>query len=145
MSIDIRLLARSDERVLDRVAPEVFDHVIDKQWTNRFFTEPSHHIVVAIDDGVVVGMATAVDYVHPDKPPQLWINELGVGASHRGRGIAKQMLARLLDHGRELGCTEAWLGTEETNEAARRLYVSAGGVAEPFILYSFQLSDDSPK
>lgn len=52
------------------------------------------------------------------------------------------MVARLLEHGRSLECTEAWLGTEETNEPARQLYVSSGGDAEPFILYSFKLSED---
>jgi ribosomal protein S18 acetylase RimI-like enzyme len=49
------------------------------------------------------------------------------------------LLAALLEHGRAIGCTEAWLGTEEDNVAARRLYESAGGQAEPFILYSFPL------
>jgi ribosomal protein S18 acetylase RimI-like enzyme len=89
-------------------------------------------------------MTTAVDYVHPDKPPQLWINEVGVASTHRQRGIARQMLDRMLQHGRDLGCSEAWLGTEQTNEAAQRLYRSAGGVAEPFILYSFMLAESPP-
>jgi hypothetical protein len=40
-----------------------------------------------------------------------------------------------------LGCTEAWLGTEADNEPARRLYLSAGGQAAPFVLYSFILGD----
>jgi aminoglycoside 6'-N-acetyltransferase I len=142
MPIEIRLLTPGDEPVLDRVADSVFDNAIDAKWTRRFFSEPNHHIVVAVDDGIVVGMTSAVDYVHPDKPPQLWINEVGVATSHRGRGIAKQMLERMLAHGRQLECTEAWLGTEETNEPARRLYANAGGSAEPFILYSFGLSDD---
>jgi aminoglycoside 6'-N-acetyltransferase I len=144
MTIEIRLLTQGDEPLLDRVADDVFDNRVEAKWTRRFFDAPNHHIVVAIDDGIVVGMTTAVDYVHPDKAPQLWINEVGVGTSHRGRGIAKQMLERMLALGRHLECTEAWLGTEETNEPARRLYVSAGGSAEPFILYSFGLSDDSP-
>jgi aminoglycoside 6'-N-acetyltransferase I len=144
MSIEIRLLASGDEPLLDRVADDVFDNRVEAKWTRRFFDAANHHIVVAIDDGVVVGMTTAVDYVHPDKAPQLWINEVGVGTSHRGRGIAKQMLERMLALGRELECTEAWLGTEATNEPARRLYAGAGGSAEPFILYSFGLLDDSP-
>jgi hypothetical protein len=38
-----------------------------------------------------------------------------------------------------VGCTEAWLGTEPDNLAARRLYESAGSAAEPFVLYSFSL------
>jgi ribosomal protein S18 acetylase RimI-like enzyme len=140
MALEIRLLVRGDEHLLDHVGDAVFDDPVDPQWTRRFFEEKSHHLVVAIDEGIVVGMTTAVDYVHPDKPPQLWINEVGVASTHRQRGIARQMLDRMLQHGRDLGCSEAWLGTEQTNEAAQRLYRSAGGVAEPFILYSFRLS-----
>jgi ribosomal protein S18 acetylase RimI-like enzyme len=33
----------------------------------------------------------------------------------------------LLDEGRRLGCVEAWVATEVSNEAARRLYRSAWG------------------
>ena len=140
MAIEIRLLRAGDEAVLDRVAADVFDHAVHPVWTRRFFREANHHLVVALDDGVVVGMITAVDYVHPDKAPQLWINEVGVATEYRRRGIARRMLDRMLAHGRELGCTEAWLGTEEANDAARGLYRSAGGSEESFILYSFPLS-----
>ena len=86
-------------------------------------------------------MASAVDYVHPDKAPQLWINEVGVAPAHQRRGIGSLLLDALLALGRSLGCTEAWPGTEEDNLAARRLYESAGGEAEPFVLYSFPLEE----
>ena len=84
-------------------------------------------------------MVSAVDYVHPDKAPQLWINELGVAPSHERRGIGSRLIEAMLAHGRRLGCTEAWVGTENDNAAARGLYEKAGGAGEPFVLYSFQL------
>ena len=31
-----------------------------------------------MDEEQIVGFASAVHYVHPDKPPELWINEMGV-------------------------------------------------------------------
>jgi aminoglycoside 6'-N-acetyltransferase I len=62
---------------------------------------------------------------------------MGVAPSHHRRGIGRQVLDALLAHGRALGCTEAWLGTELENEPARRLYESAGGKSETFVLYSF--------
>jgi hypothetical protein len=54
-------------------------------------------------------------------------------------------MAAILDHGRALGCTEAWVGTEETNFAARRLYSGAGGVedSDRFITYTFDLKENS--
>jgi aminoglycoside 6'-N-acetyltransferase I len=141
VSIEIRLLGPGDIEVLDRVAPDVFDGPVDPRWARAFLDDTRHHLVVAIDDGTVVGMASAVDYVHPDKAPQLWINEVGVATSHRRRGIARRLLDALLAHGRTLGCTEAWLGTEEDNVAARRLYEGAGSKPERFVLYSFPLEE----
>jgi ribosomal protein S18 acetylase RimI-like enzyme len=138
-SVEIRLLGPEDADVLQHVGADVFDGPVDSRWTSEFFNDARHHLAVAIDEGSVVGMVSAVNYVHPDKAPQLWINEIGVATTHRRRGIARQLLDAILAHGRTLGCTEAWLGTEETNEPARRLYTRAGGKAEPFMLYSFPL------
>ena len=140
MPIDIRLLGPGDLAVLDRVADDVFDGPVAARWARALLDDARHHLVVALDGGVVVGMASAVDYVHPDKAPQLWINELGVAPAHRRRGIGRRLLDALLAHGRALGCTEAWLGTEEDNLPARRLYEGAGSAAERFVLYSFPLA-----
>jgi aminoglycoside 6'-N-acetyltransferase I len=140
-SVDILELGTDDAPLLDRVADGVFDHPIDPRWSAEFFADPRHHLIVAVDNGTVVGMITAVHYVHPDKAPQLWINEVGVAPSHRRRGIGRRMLDAMLAHGKALGCTEAWLGTEEDNLPARRLYESVESSAEPFMLYSFRLDE----
>ena len=58
-------------------------------WTAEFLADSRHHLAVAVDEGRVVGMASAVHYVHPDKPPELWINEVGVAPTHRGLGIGR--------------------------------------------------------
>jgi Acetyltransferases len=142
MDIEIRLLRADDLAVLEKTANGVFDAPVQEQLAREFLADARHHLAVAIEDGVVVGMASAIDYVHPDKAAQLWINEVGVAPSHRRLGIGRLLLDTLLEHGRTLGCTEAWLGTEEDNVAARRLYESAGGQAEPFILYSFPLGNN---
>lgn len=139
MAIVVRVLGRDEGDVLLRVADGVFDETVDAYWTSAFFADLRHHLAVAIEDGVVVGMVSAVDYVHPDKAPQLWINEIGVAPSHQRRGIGRQLLDVILVHGRSLGCTEAWLGTEESNVPAKALYKSVGGLAEQFTLYSFPL------
>ena len=140
MPVEIRLLGRDDAAVLDRVAPDVFDDPVAPRWTRAFLDDARHHLVVALDDGVVVGMASAVDYVHPDKAPQLWINEVGVAPSHHRRGIGRELVDALVARARALGCTYAWVGTEEDNLPARRLYERAGGAAEPFVLYGWHLT-----
>ena len=131
MSPIIRLLGPGDASVLDNVAPDVFDDPIDRERADEFLADPRHHLVVAVADGQVVGFVSAVHYVHSDKAPQLWINEVGVAPPYQGQGIGRRLMDRLLDCGRELGCREAWVGTERSNTAARRLYAAAGGVEEP--------------
>ena len=103
MTLDIRLLAPGDERVLARVAPGVFDHDVDPGLTAEFLRDPRHHLAVAIEDGAVVGFASGVHYVHPDKPAELWVNEVGVAPSHQRRGLGKRLLHALFAHGRDLG------------------------------------------
>lgn len=137
--VAIRILDTGDAAVLDHVAADVFDNAVDARWTAEFFADPRHHIAVAMDAGQVVGFASGVHYVHPDKPPELFIDEVGVAPTHQGRGIARRLMETLLDHGRALGCVTAWVGTERDNTAANRLYASAGGVPEEFVLYAFDL------
>jgi ribosomal protein S18 acetylase RimI-like enzyme len=128
MSMEIRLLRPSDAALLADAAEGVFDHPIDPRWSTEFLADPRHHLMVAIDEGRVVGMASGVHYVHPDKAPELWVNEVGVSAEHRGRGVGRRIVTELLAHGRALGCSEAWLLTDPQNAAARRMYAAAGGV-----------------
>jgi GNAT superfamily N-acetyltransferase len=146
MSIEIRLLGPADARVLENVAPGVFDKPINPHWSAEFLADPRHHLAVAIDEGRVVGMASAVNYVNPDKPSELWINEVGVALTHQRRGVGRQILAALLDRGRALGCNEAWVLTDTGNAAARGLYSAAGGAEnsrETPVMVTFKLTDST--
>ena len=142
MTLEVRILQAGDASVLERVADDVFDEPVDPHRTAEFLADPRHHLAVAIDGGVVVGMASGVHYLHPDKPPQLFINEVGVTSSHQGRGIGRRVLDALLERGRTLGCSEAWVLTDESNSIARKLYASAGGEidSDPAIMYTFPFS-----
>jgi ribosomal protein S18 acetylase RimI-like enzyme len=142
MNIRILLLGADDASVLLRVAPGVFDGPVDPRWTSEFFADSRHHLVVALDGEEVVGMASGMHYVHPDKPRELWINEVGVAPTHQGQGIGRQLLDRLLAHGRALRCEVAWVLTDSANPPAERLYESAGGVEAPpgGKMYTFELN-----
>jgi aminoglycoside 6'-N-acetyltransferase I len=90
----IRILGPGDAAVLDHVAEGVFDNAVYPRWTAEFLADSRQRI--AVDDGRVVGMESAVHYVHPDKPPELWINEVGVALTYRGLGIGRRLLDALL-------------------------------------------------
>jgi ribosomal protein S18 acetylase RimI-like enzyme len=141
MSIEFRILGPDDEAVLSRIAPEVFDHDVDAALTREFLLDPRHHLAVALEEGTVVGFASAVHYVHPDKPVELWINEVGVAPSHQRQGIGRRLLETIFAHGRSLGCREAWVLTSPANGPAIRLYEAAGGadMADPPVMFTFRL------
>lgn len=146
VTAEIRVLRAGDEAVLDRVAEDTFDNAIIPAVARAFLADPRHHLAVAIDDGVVVGFASAVHYLHPDKPsPELWINEVGVAETHQGRGLARRLMTAILETGRALGCSVAWVLTERDNTPAMRLYASAGGVEAPkdAVMFEFELKKSS--
>lgn len=139
--IFIRMLEATDTAILDRVAPGVFDHEIDPQWTAEFLSDPRHHMAVALRENEVVGMASAVHYVHPDKAPELWVNEVGVAPALRSKGIGRRLLHALFERGRSLGCREAWLGSAPGNAAAHRLFSGVGGKERAMIQFTFDLDE----
>jgi GNAT superfamily N-acetyltransferase len=143
MGIEIKHLRETDLAPLSNVADGVFDDPLDAKATRTFLADPRHHLTVAIEDGRVIGFASAVHYVHPDKPlPELWINEVGVAPTHQGRGVGKTILDALLALGRELHCTEAWVLTDRPNAPAMKLYKSLGGIegAPDVVMFTFRLS-----
>ena len=139
MRVEIRRLRAGDERVLERVADEVFDEPIDSARLQAYLAEPGHYMIVAIADGVVVGQCAAVMHRHPDKATELYIDEVGVTPAMQRQGIARQMLNAMYALGRELGCEETWVGTENDNAAANGLYRSYGVEGEPFVMYLMEL------
>ena len=144
----IKALTPDDLALLMSAADDVFDDRVDENFAREFLNDPRHHIVVALSGGVIVGFASAVHYIHPDKPPELWINEVGVAVSHHRQGIGKAIMKEILQLGRRLGCKNAWVLTDHGNEAANRLYRSAGGQTnqEKTMLYEFDLApDQSPR
>jgi ribosomal protein S18 acetylase RimI-like enzyme len=141
MPTTVRVLTSSEAQVLSNVAPDVFDGPVNPRWTAEFFADPRHHLAVALEGDLVVGMASGVHYLHPDKPPELFINEVGVSEAWQGQGLGRQLLDALIAHARMLGCVAAWTLTEEENTVARRLYTSLGGLEEGVRIFVVPLED----
>ncbi|HVX80214.1 MAG TPA: GNAT family N-acetyltransferase [Devosiaceae bacterium] len=140
MAVTLHRLRPGEEAILARVAPEVFDEAVDRDRLARYFAAPGHLMLLAREGDLVVGQCAAVVHHHPDKPTELYVDELGTASTHRRRGIGRALLAAMFEWGRELGCEEAWLGTELDNEPANRLYRGFAPAAdEPMQLYAFRL------
>ncbi len=103
------MLHAGDHALLTNVAPDVFDNEVDDRLSSEFLRDARHHMAVAIDAGRIIGFASGVHYVHPDKPAEMFINEVGVASSHHGRGIGKAIMKTMLEHARSIGCVNAWV------------------------------------
>jgi ribosomal protein S18 acetylase RimI-like enzyme len=139
MEVELRRLGPGDAQVLDRVAAEVFDEPIRPERLAAYLAEPSYLMIVALVNGEVVGQVACALHRHPDKPTELYVDEVGVTPALQGRGIARRMIEDAFAWGRELGCEEAWVGTEPDNAAAIALYRGFGQVPVPIVMFEYDL------
>jgi len=136
-----------DEAILENVTAGVFDRTVVPELAADFVKDPRHHMVVAVVGGTIVGCASGVHYVHPDKPPELFIHEVAVAPSHQRRGVGRRLVEELLAIARELDCVEAWVLSESDNRAAERLYLSVNERAvsrKAVVMFSMPLRRDDP-
>ncbi len=137
--MELKRITVDDTEVFDYIADDVFDEPIHPSRLRDYLADASHLMMLAIDDGLVVGQCAAVVHRHPDKVAELYIDEVGTATSHLRQGIARRLMDAIFEWGRELGCEESWLGTELDNVAANGLYQAMDSDPEPIVLYCFGL------
>lgn len=141
MAIDIRLATPADAALLANPVDDLFDAATDPELVAAFLADPRHHMAIACD-GPLIGFVSGVHYIHPDKPAQMFLNEVSVAEGWQRRGIATDLMRHMLDHASRLGCTEAWVLADPT-EAALGFYESLGAdrTGRHFAMFTFALGD----
>ncbi len=141
--VTIHRVTRDNARLLERVDDDVFDRAVEPVLVTDFLANPANVLFVAVAGGEVIGMVSGIAYVHPDKPLQLFVNEIGVCSRFRQRGVGRRLMEALLQQARALGCSEAWVATEVENSAARGLYRGTGAEEDSSlaVLYTYRLHD----
>jgi ribosomal protein S18 acetylase RimI-like enzyme len=92
--------------------------------------------MAAFDGDDCVGFAFG--YVLPRRhrvPTMLFVYEIEVDESHRGRGIGARLMRALAD---EAGADEGFVLTEPDNDAANALYASVGGTRSDVVEWDFE-------
>jgi ribosomal protein S18 acetylase RimI-like enzyme len=128
-------ITSANAHLLERVAPGTFDHAIDAKRLERYLSNPANWLCVAMKDELVVSMCMCVVHDHPDKPTELFLDEIGTGDDWRKRGAARTLMKKVFDRADAEGIEEIWLGTEPDNVAARALYEGTGAKPEPALIY----------
>ena len=111
-------------------AGHLFDEAPHEDWTHRFLSERSHHLLLASVDNVPAGFVTGVEIAHPDKGVEMMLYELGVDEEFRRRGIGRELVMALLAVAEGLGCRGMWVPIDADDAVAEATYRSAGAVTK---------------
>ena len=122
--ITLRHLGPDDLDVLLGDDEGLCDNPIRTDQAAAFLNDPLHEIVLAFAGAEIVGIATGVSLLHPDKAPAFFVAEVGVRDAFQRQGIAQRLCRALFKVARGRGCEGIWLATEGDNVAARALYTS---------------------
>jgi ribosomal protein S18 acetylase RimI-like enzyme len=111
-------------------ASKLFDHDVEQAGARAFLDKPDHHLCIAYDEDVPAGFVSGVETTHPDKGTEMFLYELAVDESFRGRGIGRALVHALAERAVTLGCYGMWVLTDDDNAAALATYRSAGSDEE---------------
>jgi ribosomal protein S18 acetylase RimI-like enzyme len=138
----VRRASSGDEPEVARFEA-AFDYDVLADETRRFLADERHHLLLGYVDDRPAGFVSAVEVFHPDKRPELFLNEIGVVDEARRRGVARALIEELTRLGRERGCGTMWVLTDEDNGAAMGLYRSTGGRLDgtPHVMFEYELGD----
>jgi ribosomal protein S18 acetylase RimI-like enzyme len=92
-------------------------------------SEPDSVVLVAEEDGEVVGYTYATDEGHDWmnlRGPAGAVHDVVVDPAHRGKGIGARLLAAVVQALEEKGAPRIVLSTAFQNQAAQRLFERAG-------------------
>jgi ribosomal protein S18 acetylase RimI-like enzyme len=139
MDVALTRLGAGDAAVLARLAPEVLDATVNSDWLEGFLSDPGHLMIVACAGELVIGQVAAIVHHHPDRPPDLYIDDLAVTPAFRRQGIARRLLDDAMMLGVQLGCAQAWIVTETDNAPARALYEGRNAEPASVVMYEYDL------
>jgi ribosomal protein S18 acetylase RimI-like enzyme len=143
MTFTVRLLDASSTALLDCVAVDVFDEPVRADRLAAYLADPGHMLLVAVAGGQVIGQCAGVIHRHPDKPTELYVDEVGVTPAWQRRGVATAMMVELFRLGRRRGCEEAWVGTNADNAPAQALYRRFGSPPLPIVMFEYDPLPDA--
>ena len=145
MNFEIRLATESDFKQVGNIfseenryhaelMPEIFqvaDPIMTPEWFSGALKDPHTALFVAELEAEVVGVALVELKTNPNDPifqPRryVYIEEIAVAASHRGRGIGRLLMERIHQWGQEQGIAEIELQVWERNEQAVSFYEKLG-------------------
>jgi ribosomal protein S18 acetylase RimI-like enzyme len=135
MVYEIHRLHRGDEQLALQVVRDLMpeeerdSREPSLRHLRQFLAQDSNYLIVATVGKLPVGFLTA--YRMPAlscDASMVYIFEIDVARAYRRQGIGKQMVNLLKGLCEGSDVEDIWVGTENDNIAAKRLYESTGGI-----------------
>ena len=143
MTLEFKRLSEDNVWILQRVADDVFDDAVDLHKAKRFLMDRENFLIVAIENGIVIGQIKGFVHFQFDAPPDLFIDNLGVTPNKQRQGVARRLIALALEVGKPFGTEEAWVLTEQDNVVAQAVYANSGAEFRTTTMFSFALDSKS--
>ena len=122
---EIRLLGPDDHALVTQ-AQGLFDNPPIADQTRAFLASDRDFLWFAILDEQPVGFVSATSVLHPDKLPNLFVNELETRDGFRRRGIATRLMRTVQGYGKAHDLWPIWLAAEGDDAQAIAFYRSLG-------------------
>ena len=120
---DLQQLATLIKSALWDDANDMGDFSFDS--LNAFTSDPNRVILVARYQQQLVGVASAVVMLKPyEQERWLYVDEVDTAVNFRQQGVGTAMMNALRKIAIESNCVEMWLGAEQDNQSALKLYRS---------------------
>lgn len=150
MEIKLRRLKATDTDLaaiaaqLNAADSEVSIKNFSEQSLRNFLSNRDNFYLLAYRGDDIAGAVHGYVLLHPTGVKYLYIDEVDTMASHRRQGVATGMMRETFAIAQEYGCSEAWLGTEHDNEAAKALYLSLSpSEIENGPIYTYKITPES--
>ena len=98
-------------------------------YLHRFLSHDTNYLIITLNGRLPIAFLTA--YRMPAlccDASMVYIFEMEVAPAHRQQGIGKRLINLLKELCQNSDVEDIWVGTENDNVAAKRLYESTGGV-----------------
>lgn len=125
------------QKFLLQLAPDL--PLLTKQHFEKMLQSETTHLFIAeLESSEIVGMLTIGTYEIPSGK-RIWIEDVVVDISHRGKGYGKQLTDFAIKHSKLLGGTDVRLTSRPERVAANELYQKLGFVKYETNVYRYKL------
>ncbi len=137
-------LRKGDERVAQKLF-SVMQHAFDEEppvlsdpYVSSLLARDDLWVIAASSGEKVIGGLTA--HVLPmtrSESSELFIYDLAVDEAHRRRGVARLLVAHLLELGRAVGIQDAFVPADDDDTHALEFYRAIGGAPQKVTFFNF--------